>query len=324
MSLLELQGLQTWFKGSRGPIRAVDGVDLSLDSGRTLALVGESGCGKTVTALSIPDLVPCPPGIRAGGRILFQGRNLRTLSPPQMRGLRGREIAMVFQEPMTSLNPVLRVGDQVAEVLRVHTRSSRKEARERSIEMLGRVGIPDAPRRYGDYPHQLSGGLRQRVMIAMALMCKPSLLIADEPTTALDVTVQAQVLDLLADLQAELGTAILFITHDLSVVATIANEVAVMYAGRVIERSSTLQLFDDPRHPYTRALLRCLPGAQRQRLEAIPGQVPAPDDRPPGCAFHDRCAHADKRCAAETPALLPTVQVACHGVQEDRIPRGRP
>ena len=308
--LLRIQDLKTYFQTPAGVVRAVDGVALELPAGHTLALVGESGCGKSVTALSILGLVP-PPGRIVGGRILFQERDLLRLAEPELRALRGNRIAMIFQEPMSCLNPLLTIGEQVDEVLRLHRGLSARAARARTIELLRRVGLPAAEQRCRDYPHQLSGGMRQRVMIATALACGPELLIADEPTTALDVTVQAQILALLRDLRRQTGLALLFITHDLGVVAQIADTVAVMYAGRIVEQAPVKQLFADSRHPYTRGLLRSLPRvgarAAARRLPVIPGDVPSPTSRPSGCAFHPRCdmGRDDPRCRADTPSLLP-------------------
>ena len=327
--ILRVEGLRTWFHTAAGPAKVVDGVDLELHAGRTTALVGESGCGKSVTALSIPRLVPCPPGIAAGGRVLFRGDDLVTASEARLRSVRGNDIAMVFQEPMTSLNPVLPIGEQIAEVTRLHQGLGRRDARDRAIEMLGRVGIADPAIRVDDYPHHLSGGMRQRVMIAMALSCDPAVLVADEPTTALDVTVQAQILDLLEELQAENGTSILFITHDLGVVAEIADRVAVMYAGRVVEDADATAFFARPRHPYGAGLLRARPDPTRRvgRLAVVAGVVPAPLDLPSGCRFRNRCPLADRRCAEEQPPLRNLAEgrrVACHAVEEGRDPPPEP
>ena len=304
MTLLELQDLQTTLLTVRGAIRAVDGVTLSLDSGRTLGLVGESGCGKTMLALSILRLTP--PGSRIAGRILFDGRDLLTLREAEIRRLRGDAIAMIFQEPMSSLNPVFTVGNQIAEAVRAHLGLDRQAARARAIEMLRLVEIPEPEHRVDAYPHQLSGGMRQRVMIAMALSCHPRLLIADEPTTALDVTIQAQILDLLGGLQSRLGMAMILVTHDLGVVAERADEVAIMYAGRIVERAVVQAIFAHPRHPYTRGLLRSIPKVGEQkahRLEAIPGLVPDLHQLPEGCSFRDRCPLAIEACATTDPPL---------------------
>jgi oligopeptide/dipeptide ABC transporter ATP-binding protein len=282
-----------------------------------LGIVGESGCGKTVTSLSILRLIPEPPGhIRPGSYIEFEGRNLLTLAPKELRAIRGNRIAMIFQEPMTSLNPVLTIGDQVAEAAIVHQRLSRRAARARAIEMLQQVGIPDPGSRVDDYPHQLSGGMRQRVMIAMALICHPQILIADEPTTALDVTIQAQILELLARLQKQLGMAVLLITHDLGVVAGTANRVVVMYAGQVVETAPTPELFARPEHPYTEGLMASIPRLDRprDRLHSIPGSVPAATAWPTGCRFHPRCPYAWETCRTEEPPLLDT-QVAGHSAR---------
>ena len=284
----------------------MDGVDLRLEKGRTLGIVGESGCGKSVTALSIMGLIPQPPGRIAGGEVLFDGENLLTLPPARLRDLRGDKLAMIFQEPMSSLNPAFQVGDQIAEVLLRHRKLGKGEARNQAIEMLRRVRIPSPERRALEYPHQLSGGMRQRVMIAMALACNPQLLIADEPTTALDVTIQAQILELMRTLRAELGTAIILITHDLGVVAELADEVIVMYAGQVIERCEVRRLFAEPQHPYTIGLLGSIPRLhlEQERLTAIEGMVPDAAAFPPGCRFHPRCPFAVAKCRAEIPPLL--------------------
>ena len=304
-ALLSVSGLRTVFRTHGGDVTAVDGVDISVDRGRTLGIVGESGCGKSVLSLSVMRLVP-PPGRVASGQVMFDGRNLLDLSPAQMRDIRGNRIAMIFQEPMTSLNPVFTVGDQITEAMRAHDRTASGGAlRSRAIDALRRVRIPAPERRFDEYPHQMSGGMRQRVMIAMALACAPDLLIADEPTTALDVTVQAQILDLLRELQQQTGMAIILITHDLGIVAEMANEVAVMYAGRVVERASGDAIFDDPQHPYTLGLLGSIPKIEEthDRLLAIEGTVPAPFDLPQGCRFHPRCVFANAQCALEDPEL---------------------
>jgi oligopeptide/dipeptide ABC transporter ATP-binding protein len=304
-ALLEVRGLRTLFSGERGEVRAVDGVDLLLERGRTLGIVGESGCGKSVTALSIMGLVPQPPG-RVGGEVLFEGEDLLKLSAQRLRDLRGDQLSMIFQEPMTSLNPAFTVGDQVAEALLRHRNISRKEAKNQAIEMLRRVRIPSPERRAGDYPHQLSGGMRQRVMIAMALACNPKLLIADEPTTALDVTIQAQILELMRALRAELGTSIILITHDLGVIAELADDVIVMYAGQVIERCAVPRLFSEPQHPYTVGLLGSIPrlDLDQERLSAIEGFVPDAAAMPAGCRFHPRCPFAVEKCFQEIPPLM--------------------
>ena len=309
--LHRVRDLKTYFVTDRGAgtARAVDGVSFDLQPGETLGIVGESGCGKTVMSLSILRLIPEPPGhIRPGSYIEFDGRNLLTLAPKELRAIRGNRIAMIFQEPMTSLNPVLTIGDQVAEAAIVHQRLSRRAARARAIEMLQQVGIPDPGSRVDHYPHQLSGGMRQRVMIAMALICHPQILIADEPTTALDVTIQAQILELLARLQRQLGMAVLLITHDLGVVAGTADRVVVMYAGQVVESAPTPELFARPRHPYTEGLMASIPRLDRprERLHSIPGSVPAATAWPTGCRFHPRCPFAWEKCRTEEPPLLDT------------------
>jgi peptide/nickel transport system ATP-binding protein len=330
--LLEIRDLVTEFRTEQGVVRAVDGVSFEIPRQKTLGVVGESGCGKSVTALSIMRLIANPPGRIAGGAIKYDGKDLLTLPEDQMRAIRGNSISMIFQEPMTSLNPVFTVGDQVAEAVRLHQRKSRAEAMAVAVEMFQLVGIPSPADRVSSYPHQLSGGMRQRVMIAMALACRPDLLIADEPTTALDVTIQAQILDLLHRLQQELGMSILLITHDLGVVAETCDEVVVMYAGRVVERAATEHIFRAPRHHYTAGLLRSIPsyrpagegegeaghpyrdGAVRGRLQEIKGMVPALSELPDGCKFQDRCAAVQERCRLEEPALvqLGPSQVRCH------------
>jgi oligopeptide/dipeptide ABC transporter ATP-binding protein len=305
-ALLEVRDLRTYFASDYGEFRAVDGVSFTLDSGRTLGIVGESGCGKSVTALSIMGLVPQPPGRIAGGEILFDGVDLLKLPPDAMRELRGDRISMIFQEPMTSLNPVFTIGDQIAEGILRHRAMSREAATERAIEMLRRVRIPSPERRYDDYPHRLSGGMRQRVMIAMALACGPKLLIADEPTTALDVTIQAQILDLMRTLREETGAAIVLITHDLGVIAEVVDDVVVMYAGRIVERARVDALFGEPQHPCTIGLLGSIPKLRldQPRLAAIEGQVPNPLTPVAGCAFHPRCPFADDQCRRTEPPLI--------------------
>lgn len=303
--LLDIVNLQTFFFTKTGLVKALNGVDLSIETGETLALVGESGCGKSLTALSLLRLVP-DPGKIVGGEIRFDGRDLLRMPIEEMRRVRGNRIGMVFQEPMTSLNPVLRVGEQVAEVLRLHQGQDRAHAAAEAVNLLGQVGLPAPGDRARDYPHQLSGGMRQRVMIAMALACNPQLLIADEPTTALDVTIQAQIMELLAKSKAARGMATLLITHDLGVVAQHADRVAIMYAGRIMESAPVLELFANPRHPYTRGLLACVPklGEKRRRLTPIEGTIPAPGQIPEGCPFFERCPEALTRCRSELPALI--------------------
>ncbi len=322
-TLVDIRGLCTYFHSDDGVAKAVDGVSYTIPAGRTLGLVGESGCGKSVTALSIMRLVPSPPGRIEHGEILFEGRNLLALSEPKMRRIRGNDISMIFQEPMTSLNPVFTCGNQITEVLRLHQGLSKKDALDRAIQMLAKVGIGNPESRVTEYPHQLSGGQKQRVMIAMALACNPKLLIADEPTTALDVTIQAQILDLLRALQAEFHMAILLITHDLGVIAEMTERVAVMYAGKIAELADAGELFANPKHPYTQGLFASLPklGAKTERLTVIPGVVPDPLDFPPGCKFHPRCPHAFDRCSREEPELRPVGPgghiAACHLYPDD-------
>ncbi len=296
--LLRIEDLQTHFRTDDALVRAVDGVSYDVRAGETLAVVGESGSGKSVTALSILRLIPTPPGRIVGGRILFKGRNLLELDEAAMRRIRGKEISMIFQEPMTSLNPVFTCGEQIIETLMLHERIDRKAAHQRAIEMLRLVGIPAAEQRVNEYPHQMSGGMRQRVMIAMALACKPAILIADEPTTALDVTIQAQILELLKRLQREFGMAVILITHDLGVVAEAADRVAVMYAGQVVEYCDVRTAFRQPLHPYTAGLQASLPklGVVQDRLRVIPGNVPNPTHFPQGCRFHPRCPVAVQGC----------------------------
>jgi peptide/nickel transport system ATP-binding protein len=326
MALLAVDNLQTHFFTRRGVLKAVDGVSFSLGAGEVLAIVGESGCGKSVTAFSILGLVPDPPGRIVGGSIRFDGQELVGLPPKAMRDLRGDRIGMIFQEPMTSLNPALTVGDQISEVLVQHRGMTKRQALERAKELLDLVHVPDPTRRVDEYPHRLSGGMRQRVMIAMAIACEPKLLIADEPTTALDVTVQAQVLELLLAIRDRFGMSILLITHDLGVVAETADRVAVMYAGRKIEEASAADLFAAPQHPYTRGLLAASPeiehgddvtGFRRARLNEIPGMVPALDAMPPGCRFAPRCPEVMPVCDTAPPALLPCggSLVACYARQ---------
>jgi peptide/nickel transport system ATP-binding protein len=301
--MLELSNLQVWFDTEDGVCRAVDGVSWSIDAGETLGLVGESGCGKSITAFSILQLLPVPPARYAGGEILFRGQNILAMSEREMQDIRGNLISLVFQEPMSSLNPIMTIGRQVTEVLLQHRRVSKPEARHQAIAMLERVGIAGAETRFHSYPHQLSGGMKQRVVIAMALMCGPQLLIADEPTTALDVTIEAQILDLLADLKDEFGMSVLLITHNLGVVAETCDRVAVMYAGKIVETARVDDLFTTPKHPYTIALFRSMPSlaARRDQLKVIPGYVPDPLDFPSGCRFRTRCLFAQDICLDEPP-----------------------
>jgi peptide/nickel transport system ATP-binding protein/oligopeptide transport system ATP-binding protein len=310
--LLRIGGLRTYFYTDLGVARAIDGLDVSLKFGNILGIVGESGCGKSVTALSIMRLVKSPPGRIESGEISFDGQDLLRLPISVMRKIRGNKISMIFQEPMTSLNPVFRVGDQISESFILHQGSSRREALDQSVEMLKRVGIPAPGKRVHDYPHQLSGGMRQRVMIAMAISCRPKLMIADEPTTALDVTIQAQILDLMLKLKEEIGTSIILITHNLGVVAEMAQFVAVMYAGKLVEYADTLELFNNPKHPYTLGLLKSIPRPdlverKGKRLDVIPGVVPSLMNLPQGCKFSDRCGAASSQCLEDEP---PFVEIA--------------
>ena len=304
-ALLTVSDLRTYFYTSAGVARAVDGVSFTIGAGETLGIVGESGCGKSVTALSILRLVQQPGRIEPGSRVMFENQDLLQLDDAGIRRVRGNRIAMIFQEPMTALNPVFTVGDQIAEVARVHASASRRAAWDRAVEMLTVVGIPAPAERASQYPHQLSGGMRQRVLIAMALIMNPALVLADEPTTALDVTIQAQILELLADLQQRLGTSIAMITHDLGVIAEVASRVVVMYGGEVVEEARVETLFTEPHHPYTEGLLHAMPrvGRRQERLTVIPGSVPPPTAWPTGCRFRDRCAYAWDRCAREHPPL---------------------
>jgi oligopeptide/dipeptide ABC transporter ATP-binding protein len=307
--LLDVVDLKTYFDTDEGIVKAVDGVSFHLDKGETLGVVGESGSGKSVASLSLMRLIASPPGRIAGGQMLFEGQDLVKKSEREMRRIRGNEISMIFQEPMTSLNPVYTVGDQIAEAIVLHQKKSQRAAMRQAAEMLDLVGIPEPAKRVKNYPHQMSGGMRQRVMIAMALSCNPKLLIADEPTTALDVTIQAQILDLMRTLQREIGMSILFITHDLGVIAEMGDRVVVMYAGRAVEEADVRSIFKDPQMPYTLGLMNSIPRVDRAathqaRLEAIPGNVPNPLNLPQGCAFHPRCRFIDKeRCTAEVPPL---------------------
>ncbi|MFW5798347.1 MAG: ABC transporter ATP-binding protein [Planctomycetota bacterium] len=320
--LLEIRDLKTEFHLEEGTARAVRGVNLTVPRRTTVGLVGESGCGKSVTALSILRLIPDPPGKIVSGSIVYHGQDLLKLPMDKMQSVRGNKISMIFQEPMSSLNPVFSVGNQICEGIRLHQGKSKEEARQVAIDMLSRVGIPNPERRVDEYPHQLSGGMRQRVMIAMALACRPGLVLADEPTTALDVTIQAQILELLAQLQAEFGTSVLMITHDLGVVAEVTEFVNVMYAGLIVETASTVELFENPLHPYTQGLFKSIPklGEHRERLEVVPGVVPSPMAIPPGCAFNPRCPYAMDICREVIPELteyVPGHCAACHKVEMD-------
>ena len=306
--LLSVEGLKTHFFSRSGVVKAVDGITYDVREGETLAIVGESGCGKSVGALSIMRLVASPPGRIVDGHVLFDGMDLLEMSEQQMRTIRGNRIAMIFQEPMTSLNPVLTIGKQITESLQLHLKMEGAEAERRAVELLDMVGIPDAPSRLKQYPHQFSGGMRQRVMIAMAMSCNPKLLIADEPTTALDVTIQAQILELIKDISQQLGTAVIIITHNLGVVARYADRVNVMYAGKIIERGTALDIYENPQHPYTQGLLESVPRldeSRKTRLESIEGAPPDLMDLPAGCAFRPRCRYAVDRCAEEVPPLMP-------------------
>ncbi len=324
MALLDIRGLKTHFKTEDGWLHAVDGVDIAIDAGETVCVVGESGCGKSVTAKTVMKLIDMPPGKIVAGQVLWKGRDLVPLGPSEMQKIRAKEIAIVFQEPMTSLNPVYSVGEQIAESVRLHERMNRRDAMDRAVEMLRLVGIPTPDKRVRDYPHQFSGGMRQRVMIAIALACNPQLLIADEPTTALDVTIQAQILDLMAELKERLGMAILLITHAMGVVAEVAQRVVVMYAGQVVEEAPVAGLFARPRHPYTQGLIRSIPridtaALHKSRLETIPGTVPRLIAPAAGCRFADRCRHARSECRASTPPLREVTaghKVACFFAEE--------
>ena len=306
-NLLEVKNLKTYFFTDGGVVKSVDDVCFNVKPGKTLGVVGESGCGKSITSLSIMQLVETPPGKIVGGEIIYNGENLLGKNADEMRKIRGGEIAMIFQEPMTSLNPVFTVGQQIMEALTIHTDMDKNKAKERAIEMLKLVKIPLAEKRFNEYPHQLSGGMRQRVMIAMALSCNPKLLICDEPTTALDVTIQAQILDLINELKEKLGTSIMMITHDLGVIAEVADDVMVMYAGKIVEYGTADQIFETPMHPYTHGLMNCIPKLNDEnetRLHVIPGMVPSPDRMPKGCAFCPRCSEAKKICEEKMPELM--------------------
>jgi len=303
--LIDVSGLKTHFFTEEGVVKAVDGVDFEIYPGETIGIVGESGCGKSVTSLSIMRLVESPPGRIVDGSIMFDGDDIVNKNQKEMRKIRGNDISMIFQEPMTSLNPVYTVGDQISEAIILHKDVNKKEARKQAIDMLAKVGIPLPEQRVDEYPHQLSGGMRQRVMIAMALSCDPKLLIADEPTTALDVTIQAQILDLMNDLKQKFGMAIMMITHDLGVIAEVADRIAVMYAGKVMEYTDAVSLFKDPKHPYTWGLMHSIPRLDKsvEKLYAIPGMVPSPLDFPDGCKYNTRCELADEKCKKDEPPL---------------------
>lgn len=326
--MLEVKNLKTEFRTDQGTFLAVDDVSFHVQSGQTLGIVGESGCGKSVTSLSIMRLIQSP-GRIVSGEILFEGKELLKASEDEMRRIRGNDIAMIFQEPMTSLNPVFTIGNQIEETIRLHQKDlTNSQVKERAIEMLKLVNIPSPEKRYDEYPHQLSGGMRQRVMIAMALSCNPKLLIADEPTTALDVTIQAQILDLMRKLQGEFGASMILITHDLGVVAEMCDDVVVMYAGKIIESGTVEDIFYRPRHPYTRGLLDSIPHFEStdrlEKLKTIPGMVPSPMNLPPGCRFYDRCTHRRDNCTLAMPALIPmsgTQKAACYyPLQEGETP----
>jgi oligopeptide/dipeptide ABC transporter ATP-binding protein len=326
--LLSIENLRTYFHTGAGLARAVDGVSFAVGAGETVGVVGESGCGKSVTAMSILRLIRPPGRIEAGSRVLFEGKDLLAASEADLRAIRGNRVAMIFQEPMTALNPVFTVGDQIAEVARIHARASRRDAWAKAVEMLSLMGIPAPADRAAQYPHQLSGGMRQRVMIAMALVMNPALVIADEPTTALDVTIQAQILELLQELQGRLGTSILMITHDLGVIAETAKRVIVMYGGEVVEEAAVGQIFSAPHHPYAEGLLAAMPrvGGARERLAVIPGTVPPPTAWPSGCRFRDRCPYAWERCLREHPPLYDLGEghtSRCHLADEPERRAGR-
>jgi peptide/nickel transport system ATP-binding protein/oligopeptide transport system ATP-binding protein len=321
--LLKVKNLKTYFFTHEGTVKAVDEVSFSVNQGKTLGLVGESGCGKSVTALSIMRLIPNPPGKIVSGEIWFEGKNLLKLDEKEIRKIRGKKISMIFQEPMTSLDPVFTIGHEIVEVIQLHQRLNKEEARKKSIEILKIVGIPDVEKRINSYPHQLSGGMRQRVMIAMALSCNPTLLIADEPTTALDVTIQAQILRLINDLKDKFGASVMLITHDLGVIAEMCDNVAVMYAGHIVEYTDVYTLFDNPLHPYTKGLSKSIPrmNVDVEHLNAIPGIVPNLLDLPSGCPFHPRCDFSFKRCVEEMPELIEIENshlVKCHLVKRSK------
>lgn len=320
-NLLEVKDLRTYFYTDDGVVKAVDGVEFEVKAGETIGIVGESGCGKSITAMSILRLIQSPPGKIVSGEILFEGEDLVKVSEKRIREIRGNSISMIFQEPMTSLNPVFTAGYQIEEILKLHQNLDEKEAREKAIEMIRMVGIPNPERIADEYPHQLSGGMRQRIMIAMALACRPKMLIADEPTTALDVTIQAQILDLMNELKEKLNTSIMLITHDLGVIAEMADHVIVMYSGKVVEDAPTIELFENPKHPYTIGLMSSIPSLAKegQRLETIPGVVPNPLYLPKGCYFHPRCKYATSECREVQPELVeiaPGHKSACLRAQE--------
>ena len=319
-NLLSVSSLRVHFHTDDGILKAVDGVSFEISAGETLGLDGESGCGKSVTAYSILQLLPVPPAEYAGGEIDFRGENLLALDDKAMRRVRGNLISMIFQEPMSSLNPIMSIGAQITEAIREHRKASGRESREIAIDMLRRVGISSPETRFHEYPHQMSGGMKQRAMIAMALVCRPSLLVADEPTTALDVTIQAQILELLNELQRELNMSVLLITHDLGVVAETCDRVAVMYAGKIVESAPVVSLFESPKHPYTHGLFRSLPtlGGKKKQLAVIPGNVPSPLDFPSGCRFRTRCSLAQEVCKEEPPLreISPEHFAACHFAEE--------
>jgi len=321
--LLRIDSLKTYFFTHEGTVKAVDGINLKIKKGETLGLVGESGCGKSVTALSIMRLIPMPPGKIVSGKIIFDGKNLLDLDEKKMRQIRGRKISMIFQEPMTSLDPMFTIGDEIVEVLKLHQGLKKDEARKKAIESLKIVGIPDPEKRINEYPHELSGGMRQRAMIAMALSCNPALLIADEPTTALDVTIQAQILRLIEELKKKFETSVLIITHDLGVIAETCDNVAVMYAGHIVEQTDVKTLFRNPLHPYTIGLIKSIPrlDIDTKKLEIIKGLVPTLLDIPPGCPFHPRCKFCSEKCKKELPGLLEDEKdhlIRCHTVRRNQ------
>jgi len=320
-TLLEIKNLKTHFFTHEGTVKAVDGVSFKINQGETLGIVGESGSGKSVTALSVMRLIPHPPGKIVGGEIYFEGKNLLKLDDKEIRKMRGKKISMIFQEPMTSLDPVFTIGHEIGEVIQLHQGSSKEEARKKSIEILKVVGIPDVEKRIDNYPHELSGGMRQRVMIAMALSCNPTLLIADEPTTALDVTIQAQILRLINDLKDKFGASVMLITHDLGVIAEMCDNVAVMYAGNIVEYTDVYTLFNNPLHPYTKGLIKSMPrmNVEAEHLDAIPGMVPNLLDLPSGCPFYPRCDLSFKKCVEEMPELIEIENshlVRCHLIKK--------